>query len=49
MSAITSPTTWDEAELSGLRGDYPDFASLTTDAVTKFNPTPGLFHATVQH
>jgi hypothetical protein len=42
MAAITSaPTTWDEAELSGLRGEYPDLATLTTDAVTKFNPTPG--------
>ena len=42
MASITGePTTWDGEALAGLKADYPDLASLTTDAVTKYNPTPG--------
>ncbi|KAK2079390.1 hypothetical protein QBZ16_003081 [Prototheca wickerhamii] len=42
MASITGePTTWDCEALAGLKAEYPDLASLTTDAVTKYNPTPG--------
>ncbi|KAL6775802.1 hypothetical protein ACKKBG_A18550 [Auxenochlorella protothecoides x Auxenochlorella symbiontica] len=42
MTEITSPpAVWDESAMSALRADYPDLAVLSTDAVTKHNPTPG--------
>jgi hypothetical protein len=43
MAAITDtpPATWGEEELAKLRADYAELRSGNSDALTKYNPTPG--------
>ena len=43
MAAITDvpQATWGEDELAQLKGDYAELRGTLTEAVTKFNPTPG--------
>lgn len=34
-------TTWKQEEISALAADYEELAHIKSDAVTKYNPTPG--------
>jgi len=34
-------TTWKQEEIAALKADYEDLAQVNSDAVTKYNPTPG--------
>lgn len=36
------PTTWSEDEITQLKADYPELQGSLGDAVTKYNPTPGI-------
>ena len=36
----TPPAVWGKEEMEGLKAEYPDLQGAT-DAVTKYNPTPG--------
>ena len=40
-TAITSAPVWDEAQLAGLKAEYPGVADTEGDALSKYNPTPG--------
>jgi hypothetical protein len=43
MVSITEapPATWNDEEIAAFRAEYPELQGTLTDAVSKYNPTPG--------
>ena len=43
VSITDSPAAkWSEDELAKLKADYPELRGSLNDAVSKYNPTPGM-------
>lgn len=42
--AITDapPAAWGDEEINSLKAEYPELMGSQNDAVSKYNPTPGL-------
>lgn len=41
--ASQQPTTWNEDEIASLKADYADLRGTLTEALSKYNPTPGQY------